>query len=113
MSANEGNNGFPRFKGQTPAPLPGAATFISHMSEKKELRVARSSVAQCSKYRLLERLLQVLWMFEDMIDTLFGAHGKLLLLVVAMQYRGSTERPKMDVCDQEIHKFSCFDSKND
>lgn len=60
---------------------------------------------------MLERLLELLGMFEDMIDTLFGAHGNLLLLVVAMQYRGSEERQKMDVRDQEIHKFSCFDSK--
>lgn len=59
-------------------------------------------------------------MFGDMIDTLLGAQGNLLLLVGATQYRVSIERCAKDgfkssqpVCDQEIHKFSYFDSKRD
>lgn len=48
-------------------------------------------------YRLLERLLEISLMFEDMIDTLLGAHGNLLLLVGGgVQYRVGIERRDKD-----------------
>lgn len=88
MSANEGNG---EFTGQTPVPLLCTAIYIGHMSEKRGLRATRSGNASWSMYRSLERLLELSWMFEDMIDTLLGAHRKLWLLVGAAQDRVSIE----------------------
>lgn len=48
-------------------------------------------------YRLLERFLELSLMFEDMIDTLLGAHGNLLLLVGAAQYQVYIHVQKMDL----------------